>query len=55
MKLGTHMTMMQLVTTHSAASVLGIWMSKRTDVTKRVHTGRDGQGVSLNQNLGAIL
>ena len=28
-------------------------MSKHADVMTRVHTGRDGQGVSLNRNVGA--
>jgi len=49
------MTMMEVVTTHSAASVLDIQMSKRADATMTIHTGRGYQGVSSNQNGGAVL
>lgn len=54
MILGAYMAMMQVVTTHSAASVLGTRVSKRGDVATRVRTGRDYEGVSLNRNWGAI-
>jgi len=51
----THTTMMEVVATHSAARVLDVWVSKRADVTTTIHTGRGYQGVSLNQNGGAVL
>ena len=50
-----HTTMMELVATHSTASVLDTQVSKRTDVTMTIHTERGYQGVPLNQNEGALL
>ena len=49
------MTMMEVVATHSTASVLDIQVSKRAGVRMTMRTGRGYQGVLLNQNGGAIL